>query len=90
MPKTGKQLGRPRVYADPKEKFMVYNKKKPNVRLNREEKEIVLYLRKNKDRMQKLLSEIRLSQQDVFDHTIPGSEDKKQKYQEFREMYRDR
>lgn len=28
--KTGKQLGRPKKYAEKKEKFSVYNKKKPN------------------------------------------------------------
>lgn len=83
-------MGRPKKYAEKKEAYSVYNKKKPNIRVSPEEKKIILYLRKDKARVQKFLSEIRLSQQDVFDHTIMTSEDKKQKYQELREMQRDR
>ena len=55
--KTGKRLGRPKKYANPKEKFTVYNKRKPNVRLSPGEKKIILFLRDNKDRYNALLAE---------------------------------
>ena len=58
--KTGKRLGRPKKYASPKEKFTVYNKKKPNVRLDPDEKKIILWLREDLKRKQKILAEIEM------------------------------
>ena len=58
--KTGKYLGRPKKYANPKEKFIVYNKRKPNVRLDPDEKKIILWLREDAKRKQKILAEIEM------------------------------
>ncbi len=53
--KPKKKLGRPRKYAKKKEKFTVFNKKKPVIRVNPEEKEIVKWLRKNPDVYQNIV-----------------------------------
>ena len=54
--KTGKNLGRPKKYANPKEKFTVYNKKKPSVRLSPNEKKIIIFARKNPEKMKNWLA----------------------------------
>ena len=58
--KTGKQFGRPKKYANPKEKFTVYNKKRPAVRLYPDEEKIILWLREDPKRKQKILAEIEM------------------------------
>lgn len=58
--KTGKPLGRPRVYANPKEKFTVYNKKKPSVRLTAKEKKLIMYAREKPEAFQKWLAEVEM------------------------------
>ena len=55
-----KKMGRPSKYSDPKEKFRVYNLKKPSVRLSQDEKKLIDYVRKNPDIMSKWLAEIEL------------------------------
>ena len=40
-------MGRPRKYAQQKEMYTVYNKKRPVIRLFPKEKEILEYLRNN-------------------------------------------
>ena len=54
--KTGKKLGRPRKYAQKKEAYSVYNKKKPVIRVTPEEKQVIEYLRKNPDEFDRLKS----------------------------------
>ena len=52
--KPKKKMGRPRKYAKKKEAYSVYNKKRPVMRLYPEEKDVILYLRKNPDELRKL------------------------------------
>ncbi len=52
--KPKKRSGRPRKYAKSKEKFTVYNKKRPVARLFPGEKEILEYLRNNPTELNRL------------------------------------
>ena len=63
MPKTSRKKGkskqrsgRPRKYTKSKEKFTVYNKKRPVARLYPGEKEILEYLRKNPTELNRLMN----------------------------------
>ena len=49
-----KRSGRPRKYARSKEKFTVYNKKRPVIRLYPGEKQILEYLRNHPEEMSRL------------------------------------
>ena len=46
------KLGRPKIYAEKKEAYTVYNKKKPPIRVTAEEKRIIEYLRKNPETLE--------------------------------------
>ena len=58
--KTGKPMGRPRKYAEKKEAYTVYNKKKPPVRLASDEKELIMYAREKPEIFQKWLAEVKM------------------------------
>ena len=58
--KTGKSMGRPKKYAEKKEAYTVYNKKKPPVRLSPDEKKLIMHARANEKVMQKWLAEVEM------------------------------
>lgn len=58
--KTGKPMGRPRIYAEKKEAYTVYNKKKPPVRLTTQEKKLIMYAREKPEAFQKWLAEVEM------------------------------
>ena len=58
--KPGKTLGRPRKYADTKERYRVYNKKRPHMRVSKDEEKLINHIRKNPEVMAKWLAEIEL------------------------------
>ncbi|MCH8943119.1 MAG: hypothetical protein IIA48_11870 [Bacteroidetes bacterium] len=53
-------MGRPRIYAEKKEAYTVYNKKKPPVRLTAEEKKLIMYAREKPEAFQKWLAEVEM------------------------------
>jgi len=56
--KPVKKPGRPRKYKNPNERYTVYNKKRPHMRLNPKEKSIILWLRENPDELEVLYSKM--------------------------------
>lgn len=58
--KNEKTLGRPRKYADSKERYRVYNDKRPHIRVSPDEKELIEHVRKNPEIMTKWLAEIKI------------------------------
>ena len=53
-------MGRPKKYAEKKEAYTVYNKKKPPVRLSPNEKKLIMHARANEKVMQKWLAEVEM------------------------------